>query len=395
MSSPRNNGKRIVRTLSRTVDNAVLLTLLVCLMFAAYALWDTHQLLAAADANNYVTYKPTNEETRSFEDFRAMNNDVIGWLTIYDTTIDYPVLCSPNSNDDYLSKNPEGDWEGSGSLFLDHNNKADFSDFNTIIFGHHMAGPAMFGQLDEFLNKDFFDKHEYANLYYSDGGLELVQNTNSNPGAIQQTGLHYEFTNYQGRNHGVQIFAMIQADGHDSAIYSVPSTTVEAKQATLQKIADYAIQVRNLNTGETRQLGKAGAAAPTKTGSVDPGFFGVTENDRIVLMSTCSADITNGRYVLCGKILDNEVPNPFPEEEKEQRILGIDVGKVLDTMLKLPLWQWIIILILLILLLGLLYFAERERLRRKKIRKLKKLEEEEAQKAEQAKLESQDTQKDK
>ena len=396
MSNPQNNnGKRIVRTLSRTVDNAVLLTLLVCLMFATYALWDTHQLLAAADANNYVTYKPTNEETKSFEDFRAMNNDVIGWLTIYDTTIDYPVMRSPNSNDDYLSKNPEGDWEGSGSLFLDHNNKADFSDFNTIIFGHHMAGPAMFGELDEFLNKDFFDKHEYANLYYSDGGLELVQNTNSNPGAIQQTGLHYEFTNYQGRNHGVQIFAMIQADGHDSAIYSVPSTTVEAKQATLQKIADYAIQVRNLNTGETRQLGKAGAAAPTKTGSVDPGFFGVTENDRIVLMSTCSADITNGRYVLCGKILDHEVPNPFPEEEKEQRILGIDVGKVLDTVLKLPLWQWIIILILLILLLGLLYFAERERLRRKKIRKLKKLEEEEAQKAEQAKLESQDTQKDK
>ena len=48
MSNPQNNnGKRIVRTLSRTVDNAVLLTLLVCLMFAAYALWDTHQMLAA------------------------------------------------------------------------------------------------------------------------------------------------------------------------------------------------------------------------------------------------------------------------------------------------------------------------------------------------------------
>ena len=383
MSNPQNNnGKRIVRTLSRTVDNAVLLTLLVLLMFAAYALWDTHQMLAAADANNYQTYKPINEETKSFEDFRAMNNDVIGWLTIYDTTIDYPVVRSPKSNDDYLSKNPEGEWEGSGSLFLDHNNKADFSDFNTIIFGHHMAGPAMFGQLDEFLNKDFFDKHEYANLYYSDGGLELVQNTNSNPGAVQQIELHYEFTNYQGRNHGIQFFAMIQADGHDSAIYSVPSTTVEAKQATLQKISDYAVMVRNLQTGETRQLGKAGAAAPTKTGSVDPSFFGVTENDRIVLMSTCSADITNGRFVLCGKILDNEVPNPFPEEEKEQKILGIDVGKVLDTVLKLPLWQWILLLILLIILLGLLYYAERYRLKKKKERKLKKQAEQEAKETE-------------
>ncbi|MBQ6525079.1 MAG: class B sortase [Clostridia bacterium] len=353
------------------MDNAVLLTLLVCLMFAAYALWDTHQMLAAADANNYATYKPTNEETKSFEEFRAMNNDVIGWLTIYDTTIDYPVVRSPKSNDDYLSKNPEGDWEGSGSLFLDHNNKADFSDFNTIIFGHHMAGPAMFGEIDEFLNKDFFDKHEYANLFFSEGGLELVQTNGA-------TGLTYEFVNYQGRNHGVQIFAMIQADGHDSAIYSVPSTTVEAKRATLQKIADYAVMVRNLQTGETRQLGKAGAAQPTKTDWVDPGFFGVTENDHIVLMSTCSADITNGRFVLVGKILDYEVPNPFPEEEKEQKILGIDVGKVLDTILKLPLWQWIILLILLIMLIGLLYYAERQRLRRKRDRKLRKLEEQKA-----------------
>ena len=371
MSNPQNNSKKIVRTLSRTVDNAVLLTLLVFLVFAAYALWDTHQLLAAADANNYQTYKPSSEETKSFEDFRAMNNDVIGWLTVYDSTIDYPVVRSPKSNDDYLSKNPEGEWEGSGSLFLDHDNKADFSDFNTIIYGHHMAGPAMFGEIDEFLNKDYFEKHEYANLFYSETGLELVQNNGA-------TGLQYEFVNFQGRNHGVQIFAMIQADGHDPAIYRVPATTLEAKQATLQKIADYAVMVRNLQTGETRQLGKAGAAQPTKTGTVDPSFFGVTENDHIVLMSTCSADITNGRFVLCGKILDHEVPNPFPEEEKEQRILGIDVGKVLDTVLKLPLWQWILLLIALVLLIGLLYYAERYRLKKKKERKLRKLEERKA-----------------
>ena len=359
---------QIVRTLSRGIDNLVIVTLLIALIFAGYALWDTHQMLAAADANNYSTYKPTNEETKTFVELRAMNPDVIGWLTIYDTTIDYPVLRSPNSNDDYLSKNPEGDWEGSGSLFLDHQNKADFSDFNTIIFGHHMAGPAMFGEIDAFLDKDYFEKHEYANLFFSSTGLELVQTTGTN-------GLTYEFTNYQGHNRGVQIFAMIQADASDSAIYRVPASTVEAQAATLQKIADYAVVVRNLNTGEVRQLGKAGAAKPTKTASVEPSYFGVTTDDHIVLMSTCSADITNGRFVLCGKILDHEVSNPFPEEEKEQRILGIDVGKVLDTMAKLPLWQWILLLIALILLIGLLYYAERARLRRKKIKKLKRQEE--------------------
>ena len=70
-----------------------------------------------------------------------------------------------------------------------------------------------------------------------------------------------------------------------------------------------------------------------------------------------------------------EVPNPFPEEEKEQKVLGIDVGKVLDTILKLPLWQWILLLIALIILIGLLYYSERYRLKKKKERKLRKLEE--------------------
>ena len=363
----------IVRTLSRGIDNIVLVVLLIAMILAGYALWDTHQVLAAADANNYTEYKPTKEDVRSFEELRAMNPDVIGWLTIYDTTIDYPVLRSPKSNDDYLSKNPEGDWEGSGSLFLDHYNKADFSDFNTIIFGHHMAGPAMFGEIDAFLDKDFFEKHEYANLFFSSAGLEMVQ---SNQEASKTTGLIYEFMTYEGHNRGVQIFAMIQADGHDSAIYHVPASTEAAKEATLQKIADYAVMVRNLNTGEVRQLGKAGAAQPVKTASVDSSYFGVTTDDHIVLMSTCSADITNGRFVLCGKVLDYEVPNPFPEEEKEQRILGIDIGSVLDTMAKLPLWQWLLLLIALILLIGLLYFAEKYRLKKKRDRKRRKLEEE-------------------
>ncbi len=371
MSNPQNNyGKRIVRTLSRAVDNIVLLTLLVCLMLATYALWDTHQMLAAADANQFTKYKPTADNQLSFDELRAMNNDVIAWLTIYDTTIDYPVVRSPKSNDDYLSKNPKGEWEGAGSLFLDHHNKADYSDFNTIIFGHHMAGPAMFGELDEFLNKSFFDKHEYGNLFYSETGLQLVQGGNTNSGAIKQDGPYEEFVTYNGKSHGVQFFAMIQADGHDTAIYHVPAMNAEKKNQTLQKIADYAIMARNLNTGETRQLGKAGAAAPTKTGSVEPEFFGISENDRIVLLSTCSADITNGRFVLCGKILDHEVPDPFPKEEEEIR-LGerLDIFNLFNNFAKRPLWQWFLILIALIILIVLLYWAERKRLLKKELRK--------------------------
>lgn len=366
VQSSTSTGKRIVRTLSSTVDNIVLLTLLVILMLACYAFWDAHQLYVSADVTTYTEYKPTEENKQSFEELRAMNPDVIGWLTIYDTTIDYPVLRSLKSNDDYLSKNALGEWEGAGSLFIDHNNKADFSDYNTIIYGHHMAGPAMFGELDSFLDKTFFDEHEYANLFYSETGLELVQTTSSNPGQSSTQGLAYEFTTFNGRNHGIQIFAMIQADGHDNSIYTVPATTTEAKQATLKTIAEKAIMVRNLNTGETSVLGKAGAAKPVKTASVDASYFGLTENDHIVLMSTCSADITNGRFVLCGKLLDHEVPNPFPEIEEPK--FSVDVFSVLDKFLDRPIWQWVLFLLLLILIVWLLYRAEKYRIKRKRER---------------------------
>ena len=177
MSNPRNEtSKRIVRTLSRTVDNAVLLTLLVCLIFSVYSFWDTHQVNEAADSKKYATYKPTTEEgKKSFAELQAMNSDVMGWLTIYGTSIDYPLVKAQKDNFTYLSKNAEGEWESSGSIYVDYRNGAHFEDFNTIIHGHHMAEHKMFGDLDLFTEAAYFNEHQYANLYY-DGqnhGVEL------------------------------------------------------------------------------------------------------------------------------------------------------------------------------------------------------------------------------
>ena len=372
MKNPQiNNGKRIVRTLSRTVDNAVLLALLVTLVVACFAFWDTHQVYVAAEASHYDTYKPSGEDTKSFEDFRAINSDVIGWITVYDTRIDYPVLHSSTPNEEYLSKNAMKEWEGSGSLFIDHANKSDFSDFNTIIFGHHMTGGAMFGDVDLFLEKDFFDEHKYGNLFFSDTGFELVQKTSSNPGATAPNGLQYEFTSFQGRNHGIEFFAIILADGYDTGIYGVPSVSEEAKQKTLQSIAARAIHVRNLSTGETKTVGKTNGSSLVKTDSIDSSYFGVSTRDKIVLLSTCSADITNGRFVLIGRITDSEISNPFPEEERSKPEGDLDIFNFLDKYADFTIWQWILILVGLIFLTWLLYRAEKGRLKRRRKKKQK------------------------
>ena len=319
MSNPRNEtSKRIVRTLSRTVDNAVLLTLLVCLVFSIYSFWDTHQVNEAADNKKYQSFKPETEEgKKSFAELQAMNSDVMGWLTIYGTSIDYPLVKAQKDNFTYLSKNAEGEWESSGSIYVDYQNDAHFQDFNTIIHGHHMAEHKMFGDLDLFVKADYFNEHQYANLFFD------------------------------GVNHGLEIFAVMTIDAYHPVASSPNIQDPAAKQDLLNSILNEAVQKREI---------------------------GVTTNDHIIVMTTCNLSETNGRYTLVAKLLDHEVVNPFPEEEEETQtgIGSLNVFSIVDRFAQLTIWQWILLLIILICLIWLLYKAERYRLLKKKERKLAK-----------------------
>lgn len=299
-------NRRFVRALSRTVDNAVLLALLVILFIATYALYDTTRVNEEADPAKYSTYKPTTEEgQKSFEELRAMNPDVMGWLTIYGTSIDYPIVKAQKDNFEYLSKDVEKNWTTCGALYVDVNNQWNFQDFNTIIHGHHMAEHKMFGDLDLFTEAAYFNEHQYANLYYD------------------------------GQNHGVELFAILTIDAYNPIVHSTSLTTDEAKQEFLNRIQQDKLLSRNLD---------------------------ITMDDHLVTMTTCNLTETNGRYTLVGKILDHEVANPFPEEERTGSTANIDLYNVFNSVLKYTVKQWILILIALIILVWLLYRLERRRL---------------------------------
>ena len=317
MSNPQNNnGKRIVRTLSRAVDNMALLTLLVCLIFSIYSFWDTHQVNEAADSKKYQTFKPATEDgKKSFAELQAMNSDVMGWLTIYGTSIDYPLVKAQNDNFTYLSKNAEGEWESSGSIYVDCRNDAHFRDFNTIIHGHHMADHKMFGDLDLFTKADYFNEHQYANLYFD------------------------------GANHGLEIFAILTIDAYDPIAATPNIQEKDTQQELLNSILSKRVQGRNVQ---------------------------VSTDDHIIIMTTCNLGETNGRYTLVAKLLDHEVANPFPEEEEETRTgTGrLDVFNVLNKFAEFTIWQWILFLILAIILIYLLYKLERRRLLKKKEKRL-------------------------
>ena len=81
----------------------------------------------------------------------ADNPDMIGWLVLPQTMIDYPLMGGTDS-DRYTDHNYEGGYDLYGTPFLDSRNAVDFSDFFSLVFGHDMNNSAMFGSLDDFLS---------------------------------------------------------------------------------------------------------------------------------------------------------------------------------------------------------------------------------------------------
>ena len=96
-------------------------------------------------------------------DFDALlkeNPDTVGWIFCPDTHINYPVV-QGRTNDDYLHTMFNGEYNSAGTLFLDKGNERDFTDANSIIYGHHMRNGSMFHDLIKYKDKEFFETHPY------------------------------------------------------------------------------------------------------------------------------------------------------------------------------------------------------------------------------------------
>lgn len=111
---------------------------------------------------------PNDEEKDSFAvdimALREVNRDIIAWLWVDDTDISYPVLHTVN-NETYLNTAYDGTKSSSGSIFMNAYNAADFTDQNTLIYGHHMRDQSMFGKLLEFEDPVYLENHRTFTIY--------------------------------------------------------------------------------------------------------------------------------------------------------------------------------------------------------------------------------------
>lgn len=301
-------GRRVIRAANGVVNFCILLLILLLIAFSGYALWDSTQLRTTADAAQYEIYKPTvQDEGKSFGELQAMNPEVFSWLTVYGTNIDYPVT-QGESNKKYINTNAEGAYSLSGSIFLDSGNKRDFSDFNSILYGHHMDKQVMFGEIEYFANKDYFDARQYGNLYYD------------------------------GSDHGLAFFAFLHTDAYDTSVFSPGVSGQEAQQMYLENL-----------------LGKA-----TFTRDIE-----VTAKDHIVLLSTCSSGTTNGRDILVAKITNQVYDDTFTQNETDNTGIWAAIDRQRNFLAHLPLWVWALVIGVILILIGIVIYHKYKKRRSK------------------------------
>lgn len=244
---------RLIQSVDRLLNLIMILALIIILLFAGYALWDSYMVLHKTDLSNEVMYFKPNVSNPSLAELQGINADVCAWLTIDDTNIDYPVL-QGKDNAEYLNRDIYGEYSLGGSIFLDYRNSKDFSDRYSLIYGHHMTGGKMFGDVERFHDQSYFDTHQT-------GWLLLP-----------------------GKTYQLEIFAYLEVDAYLTLLFHLPVEETGWDEM-LKHIEEDAMHHRAVQ---------------------------LEDQDRIVALSTCAEGTTNGRMIIVAKMIETELAGGEP-----------------------------------------------------------------------------------
>lgn len=258
----------MLSALSKGLDLLFILFFAGLFAIGLYGYWDIEVAFDQAEKKHFESYKPAPEREElqlGFEELKKKNPDTVGWLELYGTSIDYPVMQAAD-NHKYLTTDALGRYSGTGSIFLDTGNKSDFSDRKLVIHGHHMAHHAMFGDLGDFSDARFFADHPYGDLYFS------------------------------GRHHGLRVLAYLRVLGDDRLIYQIPDESPEAWRNLLAYLQKRSVPSR-FNEVTADELDQAS----------------------LVILSTCTEE-TEGRQLVVAQVLAETFKNPFEQEKNDTKL---------------------------------------------------------------------------
>lgn len=123
------------------------------------------QTIDAAETETETETKAKAEIPINFEELWKINPEIYAWIEIPGTDVNYPIVQSAADNSYYLDHTIEGIAGYPGSIYTEAVNKKDFSDFNTLIYGHDMQDGSMFGGLYKYRDENYLKEHETMIIY--------------------------------------------------------------------------------------------------------------------------------------------------------------------------------------------------------------------------------------
>jgi len=240
----------ILKIANGAVSFVVIAFLCLAGAYSGYALWDNNQVYAAAEnvQQDMINLRPDiNEEEdsgASFEELLEINPDVCAWVVLDNTGINYPVL-QGSTNLTYINTDVYGNFALAGSIYLDSRNDRAFGDAYSLLYGHHMEGGRMFGDLDLYKDREFFENNHTGMLILPD------------------------------RTYDLEVYACVVIPASDKMIFN-PATG----RADLGGLLDYAAK-------KALFVNKDAAA-----------LLSSTSGAKVLAFSTCSSEFTDARTIL-------------------------------------------------------------------------------------------------
>lgn len=236
---------RIICYVDKVINALLTIFFILIILVGVYAIYDLYQVNTSAKlSDDIINLKPVQNSENSLKELKLLNEDIVAWIKLDGTTIDYPVVKGKDNNE-YLDKNYKKDFSISGSIFLDYRNDSSFSDDYSIMYGHNMKSEMMFSDIKKYTNPEFFYENTAGILY-----------TNS-------------------KIYKIEIISLAKVSAYENRVFNIISYGNNRNDEILDYFSKNSILKRNVP---------------------------ILEGDKLLLLSTCNENSPNEREVLLTKI---------------------------------------------------------------------------------------------
>lgn len=217
------------------------------ILYIAYYLYNNHKnkkdvsnILNNVEVDNTEITSDKTKRMLQLEELQKENSDIVAWLEIEDTNINYPVLQTAD-NDFYMNHNYKKEWYVGGSLFLDKDFDLLNGSDNYLIYGHRMNDGTMFEDLLKYTNLKFYNAHKTIKF-----------TTNDEDALYEILAVFYSRVYYQSEKNVFRYYYFVDAK-NESEYNEFVSNAKKTSIYDTGVMAEYGEQLLTLSTCEYSQ----------------------------------------------------------------------------------------------------------------------------------------------